>query len=95
MCINASFSCFFFHVENPTGGQLSKTEAHLRNVSLLIYVHKDGIHAGKDTCGLCVYLAHTLSSLLSLFQGGGVQRFIGNKIGTLNVINGFDFWNGS
>lgn len=73
----------------------AKQRLILRHISLLMYVHKGGIHAGKDACGLCVYLAHTLSSLLSLFQGGGVQRFIGNKIGALNVINGFDFWNGS
>lgn len=42
-----------------------------------------------------LYLSHTLSSLLFLIQGGGVQGFIGNEIGALNVINGFDFWNGS
>lgn len=41
------------------------------------------------------YLSHTLSSLLFLIQGGGVQGFIGNEIGALNVINGFDFGDGS
>lgn len=45
--------------------------------------------------GSGVYLSHTLSSLLFLIQGGGVQGFIGNEIGALNVINGFDFWDGS
>lgn len=50
----------------------------------------------RETKGAVVfYLSHTLSSLLFLIQGGGVQGFIGNEIRALNVINGFDFWNGS
>lgn len=49
----------------------------------------------KSKGAVVFYLSHTLSSLLFLIQGGGVQGFIGNEIGALNVINGFDFWNGS
>lgn len=92
-----SFLDFFFHKEKWRKTS-TQSEDHLRNISLnaqYCNAHKDGMHAGKDACGLCVYLSHTLSSLLSLIQGSGVQRFIGNKIRALNVINGFDFWNGS
>lgn len=91
------FLIFFFHKEKWRKTS-TQSEDHLRNISLnaqYCNAHKDGMHAGKDACGLCVYLSHTLSSLLSLIQGSGVQRFIGNKIRALNVINGFDFWNGS
>lgn len=49
----------------------------------------------KNKGAVVFYLSHTLSSLVFLIQGGGVQGFIGNEIGALNVINGFDFWNGS
>lgn len=66
----------------------------------IVCVHKAGVHAGKripkkNIGAVVFYLSHTLSSLLFLIQGGGVQGFIGNEIRALNVINGFDFWNGS
>lgn len=55
-----------------------------------------GVHlAEEEACRYCIYLSHTLSSLVFLVQGGCVHRFVRDKIGALNVINGFDFWNGS
>lgn len=43
---------------------------------------------------LVFYLSHALS-LLCLIEGSGVKWFIVDKVRTLNVINGFDFGNGS
>lgn len=90
----------------PTRGQLIRAEGYTWKTFPLpthrtVCVHKAGMHAGKknktkkNKGAVVFYLSHTLSSLLFLIQGGGVQGFIGNEIGALNVINGFDFWNGS
>lgn len=43
---------------------------------------------------LVFYLSHTLS-LLCLIEGSGVKWLVVDKVRTLNVINGFDFGNGS
>lgn len=72
-----------------------KYEEYFFPLCTTLCVHKVCMHAGKETCGPRVYLSHTLSPFLFLIQGGGVQGLIGNKIRALNVINGFDFWNGS
>lgn len=40
------------------------------------------------------YLSHTLS-LLCLIEGSGVKWLVVDKVRTLNIINGFDFGNGS
>lgn len=86
---------FFFRVLSYW--RATRQKQRIRNEEIFLA----GMHAGgrggkkEEACGPCVYLSHTLSSLLFLIQGGGVQGFIGNKIGALNVINGFDFWDGS
>lgn len=49
---------------------------------------------GGGGISVCVYLRHALMSLFSLVHGGCVHGFIGDQIGALYVINGFDFRNG-
>lgn len=71
---------------------LRHTDTHTHSDTYMYDVHS---HTHTHTlCETAIYLSHTLFSLLTLFQIGGITGLIGYQVWALNVINGFDFRNG-